>query len=95
MFLEDVLQLTATVLPTDCIRPVIWSASNSNCTVNNGLVTAVGVVGSSPIAYSFSFIFIISGGCNSCEIQKVCVSKSCSNYESGRRMANIVNLMLL
>ena len=43
MFQEDTVQLTATVLPDDCIRPVIWSASNSNCIVNNGLVTAVSV----------------------------------------------------
>jgi hypothetical protein len=43
MYQEDTLQLTATVLPIDCTLPVIWSASNSNCVVNNGLVTAVSV----------------------------------------------------
>lgn len=35
-------QLTATVLPTNATNPsVVWSASNGNCTVANGLVTAV------------------------------------------------------
>ena len=43
IFAEDTLQLTATVLPDYCIRPVIWSASNSNCMVDNGLVTGVSV----------------------------------------------------
>ena len=37
----DTQQLTATVLPEDATdKTVIWSASNSNCSVENGLVTA-------------------------------------------------------
>lgn len=36
------VQLTATVSPSDATnKNVLWSASNGNCTVSNGLVTAV------------------------------------------------------
>ncbi len=38
----ETVQLTATVVPSDATnKNVLWSASNGNCTVNNGLVTAV------------------------------------------------------
>lgn len=38
------VQLTATVKPSNATNTkVVWTASNGNCTVNNGLVTAVAV----------------------------------------------------
>lgn len=44
--------LTATATPADTTEPIIWSSSNTNCaTVENGVVTCVGVGSATITAY--------------------------------------------